>query len=44
MAAQMSGCVFIPETSETALLMAMAYVGPVSVGVDANNNAFRVNS
>ena len=38
--AQMSGSVKI--TSETELLTAVAYVGPVSVAVDASNNAFRV--
>ena len=43
MAAQMSGTVRISEGSETELLKAVAYVGPVSVAVDANSNDFRVN-
>ena len=40
--AQMSGSVQITRTSETELMTAVAFVGPVSVAVDANNNAFRV--
>ena len=44
MSAQMSGCVRITQSSETDLLTAVAYVGPVSVAVDANNNAFRVSA
>ena len=43
MAAQISGSVKITKGSETELLSAVAYVGPVSVAVDANNNAFRVS-
>ena len=42
MAAQMSGNVRISRGSEAELLTAVAYVGPVAVAVDINNNAFRV--
>ena len=38
----MSSVISIPSGSETDLQKAIAYVGPVSVAVDADNKAFRV--
>ena len=38
----MSGSVSIPSGSEEYLQAALAYIGPVSVAVDASNSAFRV--
>lgn len=40
--AQMSGSIEISSGSESELQSAVANVGPVSVAVDASNNAFRV--
>ena len=40
----MSGMVRIPSGSEDTLLSAVAYVGPVTVAIDANSNAFRVSN
>ncbi|CAI8034599.1 Cathepsin L, partial [Geodia barretti] len=42
--AQMSGCVCISSGSEDDLQMALAYIGPLSVAVDASNNAFKYYS
>ena len=42
-AAQMSGSIQIAQGSESDLITAVAYVGPVSVAVDASSNAFRVS-
>lgn len=41
--ASMSGTVRISSGCENSLLSAVAFVGPVSVAVDASNNAFRVS-
>ena len=41
--AQMSGSIEISSGSEDDLQSAVANVGPVSVAVDASNNAFRVS-
>ncbi len=41
--ATMSGTVAISSGCETSLLSAVANVGPVSIAVDASNNAFRVS-
>lgn len=38
----MSGSVSISSGSEDDLQSALAYIGPVSVAVDASNTAFRV--
>lgn len=38
----MSSSVSIQSGSESSLQMAVAYVGPVAVAVDADNKAFRV--
>ena len=38
----MSGMVLINSGSESELQAAVAYVGPVSVAVDAGSNGFRV--
>ncbi|CAI8034606.1 Cathepsin L [Geodia barretti] len=40
----MSGCVCISSGSEDDLQMALAYIGPLSVAVDASNNAFKYYS
>lgn len=40
--ATMSGMVVIKPGSESELQAAVAYVGPVSVAVDASSNGFRV--
>ena len=40
--ATMSNFINIPSGDETSLQKAVAYVGPVSVAVDAANKAFRV--
>ena len=39
----MSGSIQIAQGSESDLITAVAYVGPVSVAVDASSNAFRVS-
>ena len=39
----MSGSIHISSGSENDLQSAVANVGPVSVAVDASNNAFRVS-
>lgn len=39
----MSGSIEINSGSESDLQSAVANVGPVSVAIDASNNAFRVN-
>ena len=38
----MSSFISIPSGSEDSLQVAVAYVGPVAVAVDADNKAFRV--
>ena len=38
----MSGSISISSGSEDDLQTALAYIGTVSVAVDASNNAFRV--
>ena len=40
----MSGSIQITSGSEDSLQSAVANVGPVSVAVDASNNAFRVST
>lgn len=42
--AQMSSFINIQSGVETNLQRAIAYVGPVSVAVDASNKAFRVGN
>lgn len=39
----MSGTVTIKKGSESALLGAVANVGPVAVAIDGSSNAFRVS-
>lgn len=40
----MSGTVLIKSGSETNLLSAVAYVGPIAVAVDGSNSGFRVRT
>ena len=41
--AKISGMIRISSGSESNLLGAVAYVGPVAVAIDGNSNAFRVS-
>lgn len=43
-AATLTGCVDIPEGSETHLQDAAAKIGPISVGIDANHKSFQLYS
>ena len=40
----MSGSISISSGDEDDLQSAVAYIGPISVAVDASNNAFKVYS